>query len=150
VALCLSILTVACATPDPEIVAIEYLRAARTAESDDAVALLDIDAIVRRVQEDVVLVNTDGDPEQFLHDSVETMLWSLFQETPREEGLRYDAAPAKINGDTARVKVTMTTPDGSTQSRTVFLHHTSAGWKVSGRSVNDLVSYVIQRLEERF
>ncbi len=145
-----SILIAACATPDPEIVAIEYLRATREALSDEAVDLLDIDTIVRRVQEDVVVVNTEGDPEQFLRDSVETMLWGLFQETPREEGLFYDAPPADVNGDTARVKVTMTEPQGGTRTRTVYLRRTSAGWKVSGRSIDDLVGYVIQRLEDQY
>lgn len=149
-ALGLSILCAGCATPDPEIVAIEYLRATREAESDDAVDLLDIDRIVERVQDDVVLVNTDGDPEAFLRASVETLLWGLFQETPREDGLAYDAPPADIDGDNARVRVTLTDPGGRTQRRTVYLRRTNSGWKVSGRSVDDLVSYVIQRLEERY
>lgn len=148
---CLALVALAgCGTADPEIVAIDYLRATRTAQSDRALSLLDMERIVERVQEEIVLVNTDGDPEAFLRDSVETVLWGLFQETPREEGLAYDAVPADVDGDLARVTVTMTGTDGSQQERTVELRETSAGWRVSGSSVDDLVSYVIQRLEERF
>lgn len=143
-------LAAGCGGSDPEIVAIEYLRATRTAESDRAIALLDMDRIVERVSSEIVLVNTDGDPADFLRDSVETLLWGLFQETPREEGLAYDATPADIDGDRARVRVTMTDAEGEVQERIVHLRRTSAGWRVSGESVDDLVSYVIQRLEERF
>lgn len=140
----------ACGTTDPEIVAIEYLRATRTAESDDALALLDMDRIVERVQREIALVNPEGDSEQFLRDSVETLLWGLFQETPREENLTYDAIPAEIDGDRATVVVKLGRPDGTAEQRTVHLRHTSEGWRVSGESVDDLVSYVIQRLEERY
>jgi len=143
-------LTIACATADPEIVAIEYLRATHNADSDGAVSLLDIDGIVDRVQTEIVLVNTDGDPERFLADSVETLIWGLFQEPPRQEGLAYDAPPADIDGDRATVSVTLAALDGSTSSRTVHLRNTAYGWRVSGRSVDDLVTYVIQRLEERY
>lgn len=139
-----------CANPDPEIVAIEYLRAAHNADSDTAVALLDIDRIVERVRSEIVLVNTDGDPDRFLADSVETLIWGLFQETPRQEGLGYDAPPAEVDGDRATVRVTLTEPDGSTERRTLYLRRTDYGWRVSGRSVDDLVTYVIQRLEERY
>jgi len=140
----------ACAPDDPEIVAIEYLRATRTGQSDQAVALLDMDRIVQRVEKEIALVNTGGDPHKFLRDSVSATLWGLFQETPREDGLQYDATPAQIEGDTARVRVTMTYPDATTRSRTVWLRRTSSGWRVSGRSIDDLVSYVIQRLDERY
>lgn len=140
----------ACGSTDPEIVAIEYLRATRTAESDEALALLDMDRIVERVQREIAVVAPDGDSEQFLRDSVETLLWGLFQETPREEGLAYDAPPAEIDGDRATVLVSLTDAEGKTQERTVHLRRTRAGWKVSGESIDDLVSYVIQRLEERF
>jgi predicted ATPase len=139
-----------CQPSDPELVAIEYLRATHTAKSDSALSLLDIDSIVERVQEEIVLVNTDGDPDRFLADSVRTMIWGLYQETPRREGMAYDAPPADIDGDTARVAVTVTSPDGATERRTIYLRRTDSGWRVSGRSVDDLVSYVIQRLEERF
>ena len=97
--------TASCAPADPEIIAIEYLRATRTAKSDAAIGYLDIDTIVERVQREVVLINADGDPEAFLRDSVETILWGLFQETPREEQLAYDATPAEVNGDKAIVAV---------------------------------------------
>jgi predicted ATPase len=143
-------LLVGCAAADPEIVAIEYLRATHQADSDTAVALLDIDRIVERVRSEIVLVNTDGDPDRFLADSVETLIWGLFQETPRQENLGYDAPPAEIDGDRATVRVTLTEPDGSTERRTVYLRNTDYGWRVSGRSVDDLVAYVIQRLEERY
>ena len=145
------VLTVAsCAPADPEIIAIEYLRATRTAKSDAAIGYLDIDTIVDRVQREVVLINADGDPDAFLRDSVETILWGLFQETPREDELAYDATPAEVNGDKAIVSVTMRGPDGSSRKRTVHLRQTRAGWQVSGATVDDLVSYVIQRLEERY
>lgn len=140
----------ACGTASPEIVAIEYLRATRTGESDAAIALLDIDNIVDRVESEVVLVNTGGDPAQFLRDSVRTILWGLFQETPREDELVYDATPADIDGDRAAVRVTLTDPQGQTRTRTVHLRNTGSGWLVSGRSVDDLVRHAIQRLEERF
>ena len=143
-------LMMACTTADPEIVAIEYLRATHNADSDTAVSLLDVDRIVGRVQDEIVLVNTDGDPERFLADSVETLIWGLFQETPRQEGLAYDAPPADVDGDRATVRVTLATPEGSTSRRTVHLRNTDLGWRVSGRSVDDLVAYVIQRLEERY
>lgn len=142
--------TAACMPTDPEIVAIEYTRATRTAASDTAVALLDLDSIYERIQSEVAMVNTDGDPDRFLRDSVATLLWGLFQETPREDDLAYDATPAEVDGEHARVRVTMTDADGHQRARTVYLRQTSAGWRVSGRSVDDLVSYVLQRLEERY
>lgn len=140
----------ACAPRDPEIVAIEYVRASRTAASDVAVSLLDIDTIYERVQHEVVIVNTDGDPDRFLRDSITTMLWGLFQETPREDGLAYDATPADIDGDRATVRVTLRDAEGHARVRTVHLRNTDEGWRVSGRSVDDLVTYLIQRLEERY
>lgn len=140
----------ACAPRDPEIVAIEYVRATRTASSDLAVSLLDIDTIYERVQHEVVIVNTDGDPDRFLRDSITTMLWGLFQETPREDGLTYDATPADIDGDRATVRVTLTDAQGHARARTVHLRNTAEGWRVSGRSVDDLITYLIQRLEERY
>jgi hypothetical protein len=141
--------TLACAATDPEIVAIEYLRATREAKSDAAVGYLDLDEIVDRVETEVVLVNTDGDPRQFLRDSVRSMIWGLFQETPRED-LAYDARPAEIDGDRATVLVTMVDAEGREQERTIHLRNTDSGWRVSGRSLDDLISYVITRLEERF
>lgn len=140
----------ACVPADPEIVAIEYTRATRTAASDTAVALLDLDGIYDRIQREIALVNTDGDPDRFLRDSIATLLWGLFQETPREEGLLYDATPAEVDGDRARVRVTLTDAGGHQRARIVHLRRTSEGWRVSGRSVDDLVAYVLQRLEERY
>lgn len=140
----------ACAPTDPEIVAIEYARATRTAASDAAVALLDIDSIYDRVQREIVLVNTEGDADRFLRDSITTLLWGLFQETPRKEDLAYDATPAQVEGDRAQVRVTMTDAAGQARERTVYLRRTADGWRVSDRSVDDLVSYLIQRLEERY
>lgn len=149
-ALALAMVAGACADSQPEIVAIDYLRATRTGRSDHAVALLDMDEIVDRVASEIALVHTDGDPQRFLRDSIETTIWGLFQETPREEGLAYDAPPADIEGDRARVVVTLTDAAGASRQRTVDLHQTDDGWKVSGESVDHLVTYVLQRLEERF
>lgn len=149
-ALALALAAGACGTSSPEIVAIEYLRATRTAESDQALARLDIDRIVERVQREITVVRTEGDSDQFLRESVETLLWGLFQETPREDHLTFDAPPADIDGDRATVVVTLRAPDGAEEQRTVHLRDTDDGWKVSGESIDDLVNYVIQRLEERF
>jgi len=110
------IASAACAETDPEIVAIDYLRATREARSDAALAHLDLDELVERISNDVVLVKTEGDPEAFLRESVSSMVWGLFQETPRED----------------------------------LAYHTDSGWRVSGRSLDDIVRYVITRLEERF
>ena len=144
------LLTFACTSTDPEIVAIEYMRATRHADSDDALARLDLDEIVGRIEDDVTLVLRDGNSTTFLRSSVETILWGLFQETPREENLIYDAKPATIDGERASVEVTMTDSDSRTRAHTVHLRHTPEGWRVSGRSVDNLVSYAIQRLEERY
>lgn len=146
-ALCLT--SLACAESDPEIVAIEYLRATREARSDAALGYLDLDELVSRVSNDVVLVNTDGDAETFLRESVSSMVWGLFQETPRQD-LAYDARPAEITGDRATVRVTTVDAEGDERTRDIHLRHTESGWRVSGRSLNDLVRYVITRLEERF
>ena len=149
-AIAAGLLTLACTSTDPEIVAIEYMRATRHADSDDALARLDLDEIVKRVEDDVTLVLKDGNSDTFLRSSVETMLWGLFQETPREEGLSYDATPASLDGERASVQVTMRDTEGTSRTRTVHLRRTAGGWRVSGRSVDNLVTYVIQRLEERF
>jgi len=146
-AVCLA--SVACAETDPEIVAIEYLRATREARSDAALGYLDLDELVDRVSNDVALVNVDGDPEAFLRESVSSMVWGLFQETPRQD-LAYDARPAEINGDRATVRVTTADAEGHERTRIIHLRHTGSGWLVSGRSLNDIVRYVITRLEERF
>lgn len=146
-AVCLT--SLACAESDPEIVAIEYLRATREARSDAALGYLDLDELVSRVSNDVVLVNTDGDAETFLRESVSSMVWGLFQETPRQD-LAYDARPAEITGDRATVRVTTVDAEGDERTRDIHLRHTDSGWRVSGRSLNDLVRYVITRLEERF
>ncbi len=146
-AVCL--MSVACAETDPEIVAIEYLRATREGRSDAAIGYLDLDELVERISNDIVLVNTDGDPDVFLRESVSSMVWGLFQETPRQD-LAYDARRAEINGDRATVRVTTANAEGREQTRDIHLRHTDSGWLVSGRSLNDLVRYVITRLEERF
>ena len=150
IAIAVTILTFACTTTDPEIVAIEYMRAARHADSDDVLARLDLEEIIGRIEDDVTLVLEDGDSDIFLRSSVETMLWGLFQEPPREEDLTFDAKPATIDGERALVEVTIRSPQGTTLKRTVHLRRTVEGWRISGRSVDNLVSYVIQRLEERF
>lgn len=142
-------MSAACAETDPEIVAIEYLRATREARSDAAIGYLDLDELVERISDDIVLVNTDGDPDAFLRESVSSMVWGLFQETPRQD-LAYDARRAEINGDRATVRVTTANAEGHEQTRDIHLRHTDSGWRVSGRSLNDLVRYVITRLEERF
>jgi len=128
---------------------IDYLRATREARSDAALAHLDLDELVERISNDVVLVKTEGDPEAFLRESVSSMVWGLFQETPRED-LAYNAPPAEINGDRATVRVTMVNAEGRERIRDVHLRHTDSGWRVSGRSLDDIVRYVITRLEERF
>lgn len=143
------LLLTACATADPEIVAIEYLRATRTGNADEAVQLLDMERIVERIEREIVLVNTEGDPEAFLRDSVRSTLWALFQESPRQERA-YDARPAEIDGERAQVRVVMTTPEGETETRVVHLRRTDSGWKVSGPSIDNLVNSVIQRLHDRF
>lgn len=140
----------ACGTAGPEIIAIEYLRATRTGDSDDAIALLDMDAIVDRVKSRIAMLNTDGDPDRFLYDSVQTVLWGLFQETPRQDELAYDAPPADLDGQKATVRVVLTAADGTTRTRAVYLRRADAGWLVSGRSLDELVAYAIRRLEERF
>ena len=140
----------ACAESGPEIVAAEYLRAADTGSADKAIALLDVEQIVDRVQQEIVVVNTDGDPRSFLRDSVETVLWGLFQEMERHEERGYDPQAAEVRGDRAAVRVIVRSPDGEQHTRTVHLRKTDGGWKVSGESVEDLVAYVIQRLEERY
>ncbi len=146
-AVCL--MSASCAATDPEIVAIEYLRATREGRSDAAIGYLDLDELVERISDDIVLVNTDGDPDVFLRESVSSMVWGLFQETPRQD-LAYDARRADINGDRATVRVTTANAEGREQTRDIHLRHTDSGWLVSGRSLNDLVRYVITRLEERF
>jgi hypothetical protein len=145
----LSLTLVACAASDPEIVAIEYLRATREAKSDAALGYLDLDELHERISEDIVMVNTDGDPDTFLRESISYLIWGLFQETPRED-LAYDALPADITANRATVRVRMVDAEGKERSRTVHLRNTDAGWRVSGRSLDDLVSYVITRLQERY
>ena len=103
----------------------------------------------KRAEDGIVLVNPDGDNDSFLRESVRSLVWGLFQETPRED-LAYDAVPADVDGERASVRVTMTDAEGSQSRRTVYLRRTDGGWKVSGRSLDDIESYVITRLEERF
>ena len=140
----------ACGPPaSPEIVSIEYLRAMYSGNSDGAIACIDIDEVVERIEEEISLVATDGESESFLRDSVTTLLWGLFQQTPREE-YTYDAVPKSDNGDRVRVAVTLRDGDGGSSTRSMDLHRTNAGWRISGESLDPLVRYVIQRLEERY
>jgi hypothetical protein len=139
---------VSCSAPDPEIVAIAYVRATNTGDGDAALRLLDMDEILRRVDEQIVIVR-DGDAESFLEQSVETLLWGLYRES-RQAEYSYDAQPADIEGDMARVTVTKVDPDQEQTETVVHLRNTSQGWRVSGESLDPLVNYVVQRLEERY
>lgn len=140
---------IACGPPDdPELVALAYVRATHSGDPDTAVQLLDIDGIADRVEQEIVLVDSSG-RESFLEDSIETVLWGLFRET-RPADFIYDATPADIDGDTARVTVTLTAPDESTQKDIVHLRKTEDGWRVSGTSLDSLVTVVVQRLQEKY
>jgi hypothetical protein len=147
--LALSVLA-SCGPPaDPEIVAIEYLRAIFSGRSDEAVARVDLDALVERVSERITLVATEGSSNDFLRDSISTLLWGLYEATaPRD--LAYNAAPAEIDGDLATVRVETADAEGTHSTRTLELRRTRSGWLISGRSLDPLVTYVVQRLEERY
>ena len=139
---------ISCSPPDPEVVAIAYIRAVNTGDADTAVRLLDMDEILRRINEQIVLVQ-DGDAESFLAHSVETLLWGLFRESAQAD-YTYDAQPADLEGEMARVTVSKVDAQQETTETVVHLRNISQGWRVSGESLDPLVNYVIQRLEERY
>jgi len=139
----------ACGTPDdPELVAIAYERAIGGGDPDTAVSLLDTERIASRVEEEIVVVESSG-RESFLEDSIQTLLWGLFREI-RPTDFAYTATPAEINGDVAEVVVTKISPDGASTTVVVHLRNTDNGWRVSGASLNRLVSYAVQRLQEMY
>lgn len=140
---------VACGPPnDPEIVALSYVRASSSGDPDTAVQLLDIERIVARVEREIMVVDSSGE-KTFLEDSVETLLWGLFREV-RPGDYVFDATPAEIDGDTARVPVTRTAADETTETIVVHLRDTEQGWRVSGESLDPLVRFVVQRLQEKY
>lgn len=139
----------ACAPqPDPEVVAIQYLRAVNSGEPDTAVRWLDMEELVRRVDEQIIVVMNDGS-DAFLRDSVETVVWGLFRQGQQAD-FAYDASPARISGERAVVRVTKTDPEGERSTTAIHLRRTDRGWRVSGESLDPLVTYVVQRLEERY
>lgn len=147
-ALCIAVAGVGCGPPDdPEIVALSYVRATNSGDPDTAVQLVDIDRVTERVEQEVVVVDSSG-RENFLEDSIETLLWGLFRQM-RPGDYAYDATPAEIDGDTAEVPVTRTAADETSETIVVHLRKTKAGWRVSGESLDPLVSYVLQRLQEK-
>ena len=139
---------ISCSPPDPEVVAIAYIRAINTGDSDTAVRLLDMEEILRRINEQIVIVQA-GDAESFLAHSVETLLWGLYRESVQAE-YTYGAPPADLEGEMARVTVTKVNPQQEQTETVVHLRNTAHGWRVSGDSLDPLVNYVIQRLEERY
>jgi hypothetical protein len=143
-----SLIVISCAAPDPEIVAIAYVRAINTGDGDTAVRLLDMEEILRRIDEQIVIVQ-DGDAETFLEQSVETLLWGLFRESVQTE-YTYGAQPADLEGEMATVTVTKLDVEQEQTETVVHLRNTSQGWRVSGASLDPLVNHVIQRLEERY
>lgn len=143
------LLAAACGPPDdPELVAIAYERAISGGDPDTAVRLLDTERIASRVEEEIVVVESSG-RESFLEDSIQTLLWGLFREI-RPTDFAYTATPAEINGDVAEVVVTKISPDGASTTVVVHLRNTDNGWRVSGASLNRLVSYAVQRLQEMY
>ena len=58
--------------------------------------------------------------------------------------------PAEIDGDTARVNVTRTAADETSETVVVELRQTDHGWRVSGASLDPLVTYLVQRLQEKY
>jgi len=140
---------VACApSGEPEVVAIQYIRAISSGDPDTAVTLLDTPSLAIRVEEVILVVESSG-RESFLEDSIETLLWGLFRET-RPADFEYGVTPAKIDGDWAEVTVTKTSLDGVTQTTAVHLRNTDRGWRVSGPSLDRLVTFVVQRLTEKY
>ena len=148
-ALLLASSVVACApVQDPEIVAIAYVRAISAGDPDTAVQLLDLERITSRVEEQIVVVDNSG-RESFLEDSIESLLWGLYR-TQRPADFAYNAPPAEIDGDNARVVVTKTPRQGDPEEIIVHLRRTSRGWRVSGSNLDRLVTFVVQRLEEKY
>jgi hypothetical protein len=139
----------ACGPPtDPEIVALSYIRATSGGDPDTAVQLLDLEGIASRVEAEVIVVDPSGN-DTFLEDSIESLLWGLFRET-RPIDYAYNATPAELDGDTGRVEVTRTDAEEFSETLVVHLRNTDAGWRVSGASLDPLVRYVIQRLQEKY
>lgn len=148
-AACAMLLAGACGPPsDPEIVALTYVRATSGGDPDTAVQLLDIERMAARVEQEVVVLDSSG-KETFLEDSIETLVWGLFREA-RPADYLYDATPAEIDGDRARVPVTRTAADQSSETIVVHLRNTDEGWRVSGESLDALVRVVVQRLQEKY
>jgi len=146
---CVLFLGAACGPPDdPELVALAYVRATNSGDPDTAVQLLDIEQIVTRVEEEIVVLDSSG-RESFLEDSIESMLWGLFRET-RPADYIYNATPAELDGDMASVPVTRISADETSTTVIVELRNTDDGWRVSGDSVDALVRYLVQRLQERY
>ena len=145
-----TLLGVAACAPsgEPEVVAIRYIRAVSSGDPDTAVTLIDTPRLTSRVEEQILVVESSG-RETFLEDSIETLLWGLFRET-RPADFEYGVTPAKIDGDWAEVTVTKTSLDGVTQTTAVHLRNTDDGWRVSGASLDRLVTFVIQRLTEKY
>lgn len=138
-----------CGPPDdPEVAAVEYLRAVNGRAPDRAVDLLDIEEIARRVEEEIVIVQEEASAN-FLENSIETILWGLFQETAPTD-FNYVSSHAEIEGDEARVTVQKIDPDGNESETVVHLRRTRGGWLVSGSTLAPLVTYVVQRLQDRY
>lgn len=135
--------------PTPDIVAIEYLRAANTGEADRAMDLVDIEGLVERVSDEVMFVQSEQRGESFMRDTVRTIVWGLFQQGRRAD-YAYDASDVERSGDRAVVTVLLTDAEGSTTERDVHLRQTGAGWRISGESLDPLVAYAVQRLQEQF
>ena len=144
-----TLLAAACVpSGDPEVVAIQYMRAVSGGDPDTAVALLDTPRLTSRVEEEIVVLESSG-RESFLEDSIETLLWGLFRET-RPTDFVYDATPAKIDGNSAEVAVTKISVDGASETISVHLRNTDGGWRVSGASLDRLVTFVVQRLTDKY
>jgi hypothetical protein len=145
-----TLLGVAACAPsgEPEVVAIQYIRAVSSGDPDTAVTLLDTPRLTSRVEEQILVVESSG-RETFLEDSIETLLWGLFRET-RPADFQYDATPAEIDGNMAKVAVTKISLDGVSETTAVHLRNTDDGWRVSGASLDRLVTFVIKRLTEKY
>ena len=147
--LAVALLVASCGPADsPEVVAIAYVRATSEGDPDTAVQLVDIERVTAKVEEKIAVVHSSGS-EIFLEDSIEALLWGLYHET-RVADFSYNAPPADIEGATARVVVTKTPREGEPEDVAVYLRETDGGWRVSGKSLDRLVTYVIQRLQERY
>ena len=149
VAVLVSLFAAGCGEPDtPEIVALSYVRAYSSGDPETAVDLLDIERIAERVEEQVMVVDSSG-RENFLEDTIGNMLWGLFREM-RPADYAFNSVPAEIDGDAATVDVTRTNAEGESEVIAVSLRNTEEGWRVSGESLDDLVRYVVQRLQEKY